>query len=299
MPSDRSSTVPSLAHTHYATSVRRRAPRRRPPQTRLARRMRDRPTSSRPLRLDRGVAPPVVRVVVVAIPARNEAAYMGACLASVDRAARRCDVPVVVVVAADGCRDDTAAIARATLMGHATLLVVEGQWHSAGGARAAAVDAALGRLAKHELASVWIANTDADCVVPAHWLRQHLRAANDGVDAVAGVVTLDPTATPELLLARFAATYECRGSTHRHVHGANLGLRADSYRLVGGWSTHTVIGEDHDLWRRLTRADLRRRQPTELTVTTSSRTTGRVAGGFASRLSRLRRQQAYRAMPAS
>ena len=40
-----------------------------------------------------------------------------------------------------------------------------------------------------------------------------------------------------------------RDGTHRHVHGANLGVRADLLDAVGGWRRlHT--GEDHDLWQR-------------------------------------------------
>lgn len=237
-------------------------------------------------------------LAIVAIPARNEAADVADCLASIDRAAAQCRIAVLVVVAADACRDETAAIARSTPMRHARVKVIEGRWHGAGRARAAAVDCALADLPL-DLSTVWIANTDADCVVPAGWLHRQLRAANAGTHAIAGVVTLDPRTTPDRLLAGFTATYHLRGPTHRHVHGANLGLRADCYQLVGGWSTHTVIGEDHDLWRRLTAANIHLSQPTDVSVRTSSRTTGRVAGGFASRLSRLQRRVPNRALPAS
>ncbi len=101
------------------------------------------------------------------------------------------------------------------------------------------------------------------------------------------------------LLARFAADYRVGGSTHRHVHAANFGIRADAYRLVGGWSEHTVVGEEHDLWRRLNRAGLSVRQPTDVRVTTSSRTSSRVPGGFATYLSRLQRNDTGREEVAS
>ena len=35
--------------------------------------------------------------------------------------------------------------------------------------------------------------------------------------------------------------------THAHVHGANLGIRADAYLDVGGWSDAS-LAEDHCLW---------------------------------------------------
>ena len=47
--------------------------------------------------------------VTVGIPARDEAALIEGCLWSVVRAARRIEVPVHVVVAADACSDDTGA----------------------------------------------------------------------------------------------------------------------------------------------------------------------------------------------
>ena len=166
--------------------------------------------------------------------------------------------------------------------------VVEGRWLGAGRARAAAIESALSRLDVRDPSTVWIVNTDADCVVPDGWLRRHVAHAT-GAHAVAGTVGLDPTATPVSLLALFSSTYELHGPTHQHVHAANLGVRADAYLAVGGWSRHTVVGEDHELWRRLQSAGLALRQPTDVTVVTSNRTIGRVHGGFASALAKLER----------
>ena len=312
MPSDRSGVrraphgvAPTVAHAHPATR------RRRTQITRRSTRVGDqhpldgeRLEPSAPALPTRRRAPgglpaagPIVEVIV-AVPARNEADYIGACLVAIDASARRCRVPVSIVVAADSCHDDTAAIARAAPMRHARVDVIEAHWHGAGRTRAAAVAAALAGAAD-DLSQVWIANTDADCLADPSWLPRQLREARRGIHAVAGVVTLDPHATPEPLLAQFTATYHVRGATHHHVHGANFGVRADAYRLVGGWSTHTVVGEDHELWRRLTAARLELRQPSDISVTTSSRTTGRVAGGFASRLSRLERDRSRHARSAS
>jgi glycosyltransferase involved in cell wall biosynthesis len=222
--------------------------------------------------------------VLVAIPARNEAASVSACLASVDRAVLAAGRPALVVVAADRCTDDTADRA-AHLALRTPLLVVSGSWGCASAARAAAVDVGLAHLG--ELGDdAWIANVDADCTVPPEWIRAQLAHA-EHVDAVAGVVRLDPDLTDPALLASFSAAYPIDGARHRHVHAANLGVHARTYRRLGGWSRRIVVGEDHDLWRRALGAGCSGRQATDVWVTTSARTRSRVSGGFADDLARL------------
>lgn len=218
--------------------------------------------------------------IVVAVPARDEAASIAACLRSIDRAARLVTVPVVVVVAADSCADDTAAVARAVDCRHATVLVVEGTWGRAGAARAAAVLAAGPEVGA---APFWLANTDADCVVPEGWLAAQLGLSADH-HAVAGIVDLDADATPAHLLRAFRLGYRCAPDTHSHVHGANLGLRGDTYARVGGWCPVTVVGEDHRMWQAVVAAGLPAVQSTAVVVTTSARTRSRVEGGFATDL---------------
>ena len=117
-------------------------------------------------------------------------------------------------------------------------------------------------------------------------IARQLSDATGGVDAIAGDVVLDATASPRLQ-AEFAAAYEQGVDAHRHVHGANLGVRADAYLAAGGWLARTMVGEDHDLWRRLARAGFRLARPVDVTVATSPRRHGRVVGGFASWLARL------------
>ena len=166
--------------------------------------------------------------------------------------------------------------------------MVEGSWRGPGAARAAAVDAGLASCATPPEA-VWLASTDADCVVDDDWLVTQLAHAAAGRDAVAGVVRLDPSG-PARLLAEFAATYPVGVDTHRHVHAANLGVRAAAYVDVDGWSRHAVVGEEHNLWRRLRQAGHRVAHPVDVGVTTSARTHSRVIGGFASSLARLEKR---------
>ena len=223
--------------------------------------------------------------VLVAIPARNEADTIVRCLASIDRAARDIPAPCVIVVAADSCTDDTAALAEGYAPRYAQVIVIRGQWGTAGAARAAAVRVGL---ADHvgDVASCWIANTDADCDVPNDWLTRQLAFAHEYA-ATAGIVTLDPASTSPEILRGFRATYEIDGDSHTHVHGANLGVRADAYLAVGGWCPATVVGEDHGLWDRLRASGRAVIHSTASVVTTSSRTLSRVHGGFATDLAGL------------
>jgi len=225
-----------------------------------------------------------VTAIVVVVPARDEAGTIDACIRSIDRAAAVCrSVPTSVVVAADCCRDDTAARARATVTTAVDVVVLEGRWRGPSAARAAAVRHAL---AGRDPATTWLAHTDADCLVGAGWLAGHLVHARGGFDAIAGTVLLDASA-PADLVTRFEAAYVLGVDAHRHVHAANFGVRADAYVAAGGWLARTVVGEEHDLWRRLGRAGFRVTQPLDVAVRTSARRHGRVVGGFASWLSRL------------
>jgi len=223
--------------------------------------------------------------MVVAIPARDEAGSIHACIRSVDRAAAEVAVPVLVVVAADSCMDDTFAVARSTPTEFCELAVIEGAWGRAGATRAVAVQYGLD-IVPADSGSVWISNTDADCLVPPLWLRVQLELAIES-DVIAGIVELDPESTEPALMDAFTATYILDGEHHGHVHGANIGMCGAAYRAVGGWCLKTVVGEDHVIWDAMRDVGHRMRQTTQLRVITSPRTRSRVFGGFATDLDKL------------
>jgi hypothetical protein len=220
--------------------------------------------------------------IVVAIPARNESATIGACVRSIDDAARASGCRTVIAVATDSCHDGTAAQAHLVPLKWAQLVVVEGTWNGAGAARAAAVAAGID-VCRAGSRRIWIANTDADCKVPRNWLTRQLELSASH-HAVAGIVELERLGTPSWLLRRFAENYVTDGPRHSHIHGANLGLRSDVYTRAGGWCVHTRVGEDQRLWDRVVRCGFRTTQTSDLRVTTSARLTSRVEGGFASDL---------------
>ena len=92
-------------------------------------------------------------------------------------------------------------------------------------------------------------------------------------------------ATPKAPPVRglFLLHYTVGSDSHVHVHGANLGVRADAYMSVGGFPS-IALAEDHALWRALTAGGFRCRSSVALSVSTSGRLVGRARGGFADNL---------------
>ena len=224
--------------------------------------------------------------VGVVIPARNEEKTIERCLSSVlascDRTVR-CE-RVWIVVAADACTDATVLIARRALKSRGR--VIECAVQSSGSARRIGALAALHHFKGLDPRHIWLANTDADTHVPENWLSTHLSYADGNASAVAGIVELDPEGLRADVEQLYRRTYKCAGDgTHEHVHGANLGVRADAYLGVGGWRDVSV-SEDHCLWDRMMRGGWRLRSPTASVVLTSGRVQGRARGGFADTLSR-------------
>ncbi len=225
--------------------------------------------------------------VGIVVPARNEEQTVAACIDSVRRscdgaaAAARC----WTVIVSDHSSDRTAERARRALGTRGQ--VIECDVRAAGAARRIGCEAVLTHFRDVARERLWLANTDADTLVPADWLAVQLSAADQGAAAVAGIVKLDEHAAHESRArAAFDRTYLTGVNTHAHVHGANLGLRADAYVETGGWSL-LGLAEDHCLWERLRKNGWRVVSPTNSVVTTSGRLAGRAAGGFADTLSRL------------
>jgi len=222
--------------------------------------------------------------IVVLIPARNEEDLLPRCLRSVLKAcsALPSNLTHDIIVAVDSSTDNTRSIAERMLQGHGT--VVETDAGNVGRARIHAAEMALLRYVG-PLDRCWIANTDADCIVPEDWLLDQLAIAESGFAAIAGTVDVDSFAehSPGVdYLFRSTYTIHADG-THPHVHGANLGLRADAYLRAGGWAG-LATAEDHDLWRRLHETGTPRASVARLSVTTSGRRQGRAPLGFAGAL---------------
>ena len=223
-----------------------------------------------------------VRAVGVVVPAHDEQDLVGAALAALGVAAGRArsrGVDVDLLVVADACHDATAHLARA-----AGARVLEVDVRSVGRARAAGVRDVLGRCRSVPPAQVWLASTDADSRVPAHWLTGQLQLAEAGADLVLGTVEVDDwSAHPPYVESRWREGYDPRDG-HRHVHGANVGVRADAYLDVGGFA---ALERDEDV---ALAAALRHRRVVRtggLPVVTSARRAARARGGFGDHLAEL------------
>jgi glycosyltransferase involved in cell wall biosynthesis len=228
----------------------------------------------------------VIAVVGVVVPAHDEEAAIPACLVALMAAARRISrAQVRICVVADACSDQTAECAR---LGGAS--VVEIRRRSVGAARAAGMDYVLSGLRAVRPEAIWLATTDADSRVPAHWLSRQLEYAEAGYDAVAGTIAVtDWTEHPPQLPGIFAARYRHDGPSHPHVHGANLGVRASAYLAAGGFKALRTA-EDHDLLHALSVTGTTALRASDIAVETSSRRSGRAPHGFSHLLGHLAAQ---------
>ncbi|MDO5696751.1 MAG: glycosyltransferase [Dermatophilus congolensis] len=221
-----------------------------------------------------------VTVVVVAIPARDEEMLLGGCLAGVLASAEvlrvaRPHVHVEVVVALDRCTDASAQVASTY-----PVVTVATESTGVGPARDLAVRTGLART-KAPPAATWIACTDADTVVPAHWLLTQLEFADQGAELVVGTVEPNGEVDP-LLLRRWHDRHQLVEG-HPHIHGANLGLRASTWALLGGFG-EPRSHEDVRLVARARIAGVAVSATDRTRVSTSARRIGRVDDGFAAYL---------------
>ncbi|WP_306397611.1 glycosyltransferase [Telluria beijingensis] len=219
-------------------------------------------------------------MIGVAIPAHDEEACLGACLAALLRAARHPGLagePVAVCVVLDTCADGSAAVAaryrRRFEAAGCVLEVLEIGARQVGAARAAGARRLLERGAR------WLAFTDADTRVSPQWLVAQLGL---GVDAVCGSVTVDDWSAHCAMAGRlrehFALHYQDRDG-HRHIHGANLGVSAAAYLAAGGFA---AVGchEDVLLVRALEGTGASVAWSALPRVITSARIDARARGGF-------------------
>jgi hypothetical protein len=142
-----------------------------------------------------------------------------------------------------------------------------------------------------EEAGIWYATTDADSRVDADWLTRQMEADADmalGVVRVTNWRHFSASSVNRYLTAYRAKSYR-RDGGHDHVHGANMGFRADLYWETGGFAT-LASGEDVDLMRRFEERGHRIHRDAGLSVETSARREGRAPGGFAAYLKSVSRR---------
>ena len=204
------------------------------------------------------------------VPAHNERERLPACLASVAAAADQVAVPVTVVVVLDACRDRSEDVISGAVR------TVNVAARNVGAARAAGFAAA----APRSDARTWLATMDADSVVPTTWLADQAVHHRALVQGVVGTVSVDWQQHSVTTRGRYDRLYRVRDpGAHGHVHGANLGVRADAYWRVGGFRP-LPVGEDVDLVGRLLTAGTPLAWDAHNVVRSSDRRACRARGGF-------------------
>jgi hypothetical protein len=242
--------------------------------------------------------------IAVAIPARNEAAHIGGCLAAL---ARQTHAQVDhVVLCVNNTTDGTVRVAQSVALPPGTTLhVIEcdlpRRFAHAGQARRLAMEKAYRLVGDTGV----LLTTDADGIVDPNWTEANLLALRAGADVVAGWVDLDPESWHRIPMklheddARECAYDALCDEIHarldpdpadpmpRHTQhsGASIAVTGRMYRLCGGVPAMNH-GEDRALIEALRRVDARIRHAPECHVTVSGRIDGRAAGGMADTIRR-------------
>lgn len=267
-------------------------------------------------RLDLGRSLPAI----IAIPARNEAARIQACLAALAMQRDRYGAPLVegafeILVFANNCSDDTERHARdlGAVCPHTLTVVSETlplDRANAGWARKRAMDLAAARLRSAGLQEGLLLTTDADSCASPTWFAETYRAMADGNDCVAGYIDALPAELMRLgpafvrrsrledrylrLVAEVYAICDPRPHdpwpNHRVSSGASLAVTLTAFEAVGGMPPEP-LGEDRAFTHALEAKGFLVRRPMSVAVYTSCRLQGRATGGAADTM-RLRHEDA-------
>lgn len=224
---------------------------------------------------------------MVVVPAHNEVEHLPRCLRALTTAALCMPAPVVTIVVLDTCTDGSQRLAGQFGPDVHFVSIEAG---NVGAARAAGFAHAREFCAVKgvgETDRTWYATTDADSTVSPDWL---VRMTSVDADMVLGVVRVPVWRhLPAAVVRRYLRAYQSKGPGHNHIHGANMGFRAEAYWRVGGFRA-LATGEDVELVRRFEDAGLRIHRDGRLSVATSDRPDGRAPHGFAQHLRNLTRK---------
>ena len=242
----------------------------------------------------------------VAIPVNNEADRIADCLHALSHQTSVNTREAIVVLLLNNCSDGTRQIVDRLAPGFGMrircLEVTFSRAHAtAGHARHLAM-----RLADDLVEPDGVLlTTDADGRVDPNWIAQNLRALDQGADAVAGRIDIDPLEASLIpaklhedddrecfysaLLDRISAELDPdpfdRLPRHSEHSGASIAVKVSAYRRAGGIPA-VSLGEDRAFFAALRRVDARIRHAPEVRVVVSGRTIGRAAGGMADTIRR-------------
>lgn len=252
--------------------------------------------------------------VCVVIPVRDERDTLAAALTALSGQTGLHGQPLdpatyEIVILANNCRDDSAAIARRFAEFHpeTTLHVVELDLPTAeahvGSARRLLMDEAWSRLTTLGKTRGIIATSDGDTLVAPTWIAATRAEIGRGVDAVGGRIMVDPLELRLLSAAgrkchlrdvgyrSMIAELESRldpdihdpWPRHFQNFGASLAVTVETYVRAGRLPVKPWL-EDVAFYDALARVDARFRHSPDVQVTTSGRRIGRTGSGFAVQL---------------
>jgi len=266
-------------------------------------------------------APPLVErpprpacEVCVIVPARNEAATIGATLASLAAQVDLLGRPLAreayeVIVLANNCSDGTAAVARRIAARHPDLalhvveIALPHEHSNVGHVRGLLLDEAYRRLMMLGRDLGVMASTDGDTRVAPDWIARTRAELACGVGAVGGRIAIEPVERAAMppamrayhlrdtafrLLASELESYLDPDTTdpwprHAQHFCGSLAIAPWAYRRVGGLPVVAAL-EDMALYRELVRADVPVRHSPRVKVWTSARQRGRAELGLSSQL---------------
>jgi glycosyltransferase involved in cell wall biosynthesis len=245
----------------------------------------------------------------VIVPVRNEAASIGAVIDALANQHGVDQADYEIIVLANNCDDDSAALAHAAVQRHPGLRldVIEQTFPpeqaNIGHARRALMDEAARRLGPDGV----ITSTDGDTIVDSHWLAATLREIAAGADLVGGRILarwpddgsidsatrrchLNDTAY-RFLMAEVEDLIDPDPADpwprHFQHFGASLAITTRAYRAVGGLPRVDCL-EDMALYEELRRIDERIRHSLAVRVSSAARPGGRVRMGFSTQLAEWR-----------
>lgn len=260
--------------------------------------------------------PPAGCDVCVVVPVRDEEDQIEATLDALAHQTELDGSPLdpahyEVILLANNCRDNTAAIARrfARCRPEINLYVVErvlpDERAHVGVARRMLMDEAGHRLLASNQPRGIIATTDGDTRVAPTWIAATRAEILRGADAVGGRIMLDPDAfrgttsrklhyhLRDVGYRSLVAELESRldpvphdpWPRHFQHFGASMAVTASMYRRAGGLPVRPWL-EDVAFYDALVAIDARIRHSPDVRVTTSARAQGRTGFGFAVQLQR-------------
>ena len=178
---------------------------------------------------------------IVVVPAHNEVDHLPRCLRALSAAALSTPAPVLTVVVLDACGDGSHRLAGQFGPDVHFVSIDAG---NVGAARAAGFAYARHLCPVEAAERTWYATTDADSAVSPDWL---VRMTSVDAQMVLGVVRVPVWRhLPAAVIRRYLRAYQPNGPGHNHIHGANMGFRADAYWHVGGFRA-MATGEDVEL----------------------------------------------------